>query len=115
LFRVRFAAGFVTRCKRGSWTPKSDLFGVHNVSVPGGASVFPQNVGVRLLQQADVLAKERDTLVWRLRIAINSAERHLARDQTTKARGVLAPAYESFKQGFNSKDLRSAAQILSAI
>jgi hypothetical protein len=72
-------------------------------------------VGLRLLQQADVLAKEQDALAWRLRIATSLAERYLARDQRTKARTLLTPVYETFKQGFNSKDLRIAAQILSSI
>jgi predicted ATPase/DNA-binding winged helix-turn-helix (wHTH) protein len=72
-------------------------------------------VGLRLLQQADTLAKEQDALAWRLRIATSLAERHLARDERVKARAVLAPVYETFKQGFNSKDLRQAAQILSSL
>lgn len=72
-------------------------------------------VGLRLLQQADTLAKEQGALAWRLRIATSLAERYLARNERTKARTVLAPVYETFKQGFNSKDLRSAAQILSSI
>jgi predicted ATPase len=71
-------------------------------------------VGLRLLQQADALAKEQEALAWRLRIATSLAERHLARDERTKARAALAPVYETFKQGFNSKDLRSAVQILGS-
>jgi len=58
-------------------------------------------VGLRLLQQADVLAKEQDALAWRLRIATSLAERYLARDERIKARNALAPVYETFKQGFN--------------
>jgi predicted ATPase/DNA-binding winged helix-turn-helix (wHTH) protein len=72
-------------------------------------------VGLRLLQQADVLAKEQDALAWRLRIATSLAERHLARGERTKARAVLTPVYETFKQGFNSKNLLTAAQILGSI
>jgi predicted ATPase/DNA-binding winged helix-turn-helix (wHTH) protein len=72
-------------------------------------------VGLRLLQQAEVLAKEQNALAWRLRIAISLAQRYLARDEKTKARSVLTPVYETFKQGFSSKDLRNAAQILSSI
>ena len=72
-------------------------------------------VGLRLLQQADLLAKEQDALAWRLRIATNLAERYLARDERTKARDALAPVYETFRQGFNSLDLRAAAQILGSI
>ena len=72
-------------------------------------------VGLRLLQQADALAKEQDALAWRLRIGTALAERHLARDERVKARAALAPVYETFKQGFNSKDLLHAAQILSSI
>jgi predicted ATPase/DNA-binding winged helix-turn-helix (wHTH) protein len=72
-------------------------------------------VGLRLLQQADVLAKEQDALAWRLRIATSLAERYLARDERAKARSALAPVFETFKQGLRCKDLRSAAQILSAL
>lgn len=72
-------------------------------------------VGLRLLQQAEVLAKEQNALAWRLRIAISLAERHLARDEKTKARSALTPVYETFKQGFDSKDLRRASEILSSI
>lgn len=72
-------------------------------------------VGLRLLQQAATLAKEQGALAWRLRIATSLAERHLARDERAKARSVLTPVYETFKQGFNSKDLRRAAQILGSL
>jgi predicted ATPase/DNA-binding winged helix-turn-helix (wHTH) protein len=72
-------------------------------------------VGLRLLEQAGVLAKEQDALAWRLRIATSLAERHLARDERAKARAVLAPVYDTFKQGFNSRDLRRAAQILGTL
>jgi predicted ATPase/DNA-binding winged helix-turn-helix (wHTH) protein len=72
-------------------------------------------VGLRLLQQAGALAKEQDALAWRLRIATSLAERHLARDERIKARNVLAPVFDAFRQGFNSKDLRIGAQILSSI
>jgi hypothetical protein len=72
-------------------------------------------VGLRLLQQADTLAKEQGALAWRLRIATSLAERYLARNERMKAQTALAPVYETFKQGFNSKDLRSAAQILSSM
>jgi len=72
-------------------------------------------VGLRLLQQADLLAKHQDALAWRLRIAVSLAEHHLARDERPKARGVLGPIYESFKQGFATTDLRKAADILRTI
>jgi predicted ATPase len=72
-------------------------------------------IGLRLLQQADVLAKEQGALAWRLRIATSLGKRYVARDERTKARAMLAPVYETFKQGFNSKDLRSAVQILGSI
>jgi predicted ATPase len=72
-------------------------------------------VGLRLLQQAEALAREQDALAWRLRIATSLAERYLARNERAKARNALAPVYETFKQGFNSKDLLSAAQLLASI
>jgi hypothetical protein len=72
-------------------------------------------VGLRLLQQADLLAKQQDGLAWRLRIAISLAERHVARDERVKARGALAPVYDCFKQGLKTRDLRIAAEILDTI
>ena len=72
-------------------------------------------VGLRVLQQADALAADQGALAWRLRIATSLAERYLARDERIKARNALAPVYENFKQGLNSKDLRSAAQILKSV
>ena len=72
-------------------------------------------VGLRLLQQAERLAEEQNALAWRLRIATSLAERYQARDERTKARSVLAPVYEAFRQGFSSNDLRRAAQILDSI
>jgi predicted ATPase len=79
------------------------------------AARVDDTVGLRLLQQADVLAKEQEALAWRLRIATGLAKRYLVRDERTKARTVLAPVYEAFRQGFNSKDLRAAAQLLDSI
>jgi hypothetical protein len=72
-------------------------------------------VAVRLLQQADVLANEQDALGWQLRIAISLAERHLEREERVKARAVLAPVYETFNQGFRTRDLSLAAQILRTV
>jgi predicted ATPase len=72
-------------------------------------------VGLRLLQQADLLAKQQDALAWRLRIALSLAERYLARDEGPKARATLTPVYDSFKQGLKTRDLRKAAEILNAI
>jgi hypothetical protein len=72
-------------------------------------------VGLRLLQQADLLAKQQDALAWRLRIALSLAERYVARDEGPKARATLAPVYDSFKQGLKTRDLRKAAEVLNAI
>jgi predicted ATPase/DNA-binding winged helix-turn-helix (wHTH) protein len=72
-------------------------------------------VGMRLLQQADLLAKQQDALGWRLRIASNIAERQLIRGDRAKGRAALGPVYESFKQGFKTKDLRDAADLLGKL
>jgi hypothetical protein len=61
------------------------------------------------------LAKEQDALAWQLRIAISLAERHLKREERVKARAVLAPVYETFNQGFSTRDLSLAAQILRTV
>jgi predicted ATPase/DNA-binding winged helix-turn-helix (wHTH) protein len=79
------------------------------------AAYLDEGVGLRLLQQADLLAKQQDALGWRLRIASNIAERYLRRGDRAKARAALDPVYESFKQGFKTRDLRDAAQLLDKL
>ena len=58
-------------------------------------------VGVRLLQQADVLAKEQDALAWQLRIAISLAERHLEREERAKARAVSGASLRDLQPGLH--------------
>jgi predicted ATPase/DNA-binding winged helix-turn-helix (wHTH) protein len=72
-------------------------------------------VGIRRLQHADLIAKQQGALGWRLRIAATIATRHLLRGDRTKARTALAPVYESFKQGFKTKDLLGAAALLGEL
>ncbi len=79
------------------------------------AAYLEDEVGLRLLQQADLLAKQQDALGWRLRIASNIAERYLLRGDRAKARAALGPVYDSFKQGFKTRDLRDAAQLLGKL
>lgn len=67
---------------------------------------------VRLLRKADLLATQQGALSWRLRIATTLARRYLAEDKGSKARSVLAPVYEGFKQGFETRDLQLAAELL---
>jgi len=52
-------------------------------------------------------------LSWRLRIATTLARRYLARGEGSKARAALAPVYEEFKQGFQTRDLQLAAELLA--
>ena len=54
------------------------------------AAYLDDEVGLHLLQQADVLAKQQDALGWRLRIASNIAERHLVRGRGGNARRAVA-------------------------
>jgi predicted ATPase len=39
----------------------------------------------------------------------------LAQDEELKARAALAPVYEGFKQGFQTRDLQLAAELLAEI
>lgn len=79
------------------------------------AALLDDEVGLRLLQQADLLAKQQGALGWRLRIALNIAERHLMRGDRAKALATLGPVYETFKQGFKTKNLRDAEQLLGKL
>ncbi len=67
----------------------------------------------RLLRKADLLAMRQGALSWRLRIATTLARRYLARGEGSKARAALAPVYEEFKQGFQTRDLQLAAELLA--
>ena len=68
---------------------------------------------IRLLRKADLLATRQGALSWRLRIATTLARRYLAQDEGSKARAALAPVYEGFKQGFQTRDLQLAAELLA--
>jgi ATP/maltotriose-dependent transcriptional regulator MalT len=70
---------------------------------------------IRLLHKADRLATRQGALSWRLRIATSLARRYLAQDEELKARAALAPVYEGFKQGFQTRDLQLAAELLAEI
>jgi len=79
------------------------------------AAHLDDEAGFRLLHRADLLAKQQDALGWRLRIATTIAERRLKRGDRIKARSALAPVYETFKQGFKTKDLRNALELLGKL
>src|SRR5258708_23790023 len=54
---------------------------------------------IRLLRQADRLATSQGALSWRLRITTTLGQRYISRGEDAKVRAVLAPVYQSFKQG----------------
>ena len=65
--------------------------------------------------QALIIAEEQEAKLWELRAAVSLAR--LRRDQRRRAdaRGLLAPVYGWFTEGFATPDLREAKALLDAL
>jgi len=53
-------------------------------------------------------AREQGSLSWELRCATSLARLWQAQGQSKKARALLAPVYDRFKEGFATADLQTA-------
>lgn len=60
-------------------------------------------------------ARARQTKLLELRAAMSLAHLFLRRHKSRQARGVLAPVYESFTEGFEFVDLREAKMLLDTL
>jgi predicted ATPase len=85
--------------------------------------------GVLLLQQAEhrsvpaaeqcfgaalEIAQRQGALFWELRSALSLTRLRISQDRRHEARGVLAPVYEKFSEGFGIADLRDARAMLDS-
>ncbi|PKA40059.1 ATPase [Rhizobium sullae] len=68
-----------------------------------------------LLVQSMALAQEIGALSWRLRAASDLAQLWRTRSRTRDARRMLAPVYGEFTEGFATRDLATAADLLAEL
>jgi predicted ATPase len=61
------------------------------------------------------LAREQGALFWELRAASSLARLRVRQDRPDDARGILAPVYDRFTEGFATADLRSAKALLESL
>lgn len=67
------------------------------------------------LIEAMRLADQIGALSWRLRAASDFARLRVSQSRSDEARAVLLPVYERFEEGFDTRDLRVAAEMLSSL
>ncbi len=61
------------------------------------------------------VARHQGALFWELRSALSLARLKVGQDRQDDARGVLAPVYEKFTEGFGIADLRAARKLLDSL
>ena len=67
------------------------------------------------LQRSLELARQQAALSWELRAVLSLARLRIGQDRPADARGLLAPVYSKFTEGFETADLRSARALLQAL
>jgi predicted ATPase/DNA-binding winged helix-turn-helix (wHTH) protein len=86
-----------------------------NAEVLMAAEGFSRNEVEESLTRSLSLAREQSALSSELRAASSLARTWLSQGQPEKARGLLAPIYRRFSEGFNTPDLASAATLLQKL
>ena len=71
--------------------------------------------GEAFLQRSLALAREHGALAWELRPATSLARHRLERGRAPEARGLLAPVFDRFTEGFATRDLLEARRVLEAL
>jgi predicted ATPase len=61
------------------------------------------------------IARRQGALFWELRTAASLARLRIMQDRRADARGVLAPVYEKFSEGFEIADMRDAKALLDSL
>ncbi len=69
----------------------------------------------RILLRSDRIARRQSALSWELRAALALARLRAGEGQPGQAREVLAPVYERFTEGFGTRDLQAAKQLLAEL
>ena len=67
------------------------------------------------LDQAGEMAGEQDALFWGLRIALTFARLRVSQGRNDEARGILAPVYDRFTEGFATADMLAARGMLDGL
>ncbi|WP_160005945.1 winged helix-turn-helix domain-containing protein [Rhizobium sp. 18055] len=68
-----------------------------------------------LLAKSMVLAQETGALSWQLRSATDLAKLHVARSRVDDAHKILSPVVQRFTEGFETRDLITAINLLSSL
>jgi predicted ATPase len=68
-----------------------------------------------LYRKALSIAEEQEAKLWELRAAVSLARLRRDRGRTVEARGLLAPVYGWFTEGFGTPDLREAKALLNEL
>jgi predicted ATPase len=71
--------------------------------------------GEAFLQRSLALARAHGALAWELRAATSLARHRLDGGAASEARALLAPVFERFTEGFDTRDLREARRVLEAL
>jgi len=61
------------------------------------------------------VSRQQETLAWELRAATSLARLHHRENNPVKARGILAPVYARFSEGFETADVRAAKDLLQVL
>jgi predicted ATPase len=65
-----------------------------------------------VLSGRERIAQEQKAKLWELRAALSLARLRRAQGRTAEARGLLAPVYGWFTEGFYTLDLKNAKALL---
>jgi class 3 adenylate cyclase/predicted ATPase len=72
-------------------------------------------VAQELYREALNIAQEQEAKLWELRAAVSLARLHRDQGHRTEARGLLAPIYGRFTEGFGTPDLKEARALLDEL
>jgi predicted ATPase len=66
-----------------------------------------------LYRKALGIAEEQEAKLWKLRAAVSLARLHRDQGRHAEARDLLAPVYDWFTEGFDTRDLTEAKALLN--
>jgi predicted ATPase len=66
-------------------------------------------------RHAIAIARQQEAKLWELRSAISLARLWRDQDKRDEARGLLAPVYDWFSEGFDTRDLTESKALLQEL